>query len=122
VLWTIPQKNIKCGCVMMSLPQGHCHLFPSVAWYGHPLVVLRYKISLKPVRERPFRCLYLFLGLPLYQMSSWSIRSFDCCLVWALILSIPCELAIIVGRFDVSSQVLDILVCLFRICALRVTG
>lgn len=65
LLWTIPQKDIKCASVMVSLPQGHCRLFASVAWYGHALVALRYKISLKLARERSIRCLYLFLDLTL---------------------------------------------------------
>jgi len=64
------------------------------------------------------RCPYFALGLPLYRMSSWSIRSCHSRVMLALMSLMPPPFAMIVGRFDVSSHVLNIRECRFSVWAL----
>jgi len=70
---------------------------------------------LKEARDILRRWPYFACGLPLYLMSSWSIRSCHSRVMPDLMSFMPPPFAIIVGRFDVSSHALDIRECRFNI-------
>ena len=87
--WHYPTKCHQVSVCDDVTRHGQFLRLPLVAWYGHLLVALRYRISLKLLHESFFKCPYRMLGLPLYRMSSWSILSVQVCRVRTLMSSLP---------------------------------